>query len=193
MFSFSPPVSRRAADGRREASVQRNHLEVYLDTSASGAGADAESTPDRFVRTVFQPTERGGFFHEAQSACALNHSNICSIHDSGQHHSQTNLAMELLEGRRLREVIARGPLPLEIVTLSRASSRPCSRSTRNTSVSSTCYPSESTGFSGIDNARAYHRPGYLFFGLASFRQQSQANHPVTAPEKKHVTVRAKIQ
>jgi serine/threonine protein kinase/tetratricopeptide (TPR) repeat protein len=47
---------------------------------------------------------------EAQAASALNHPNICSIHDIDESGDQTFIVMELLEGRTLRERVAQGPI-----------------------------------------------------------------------------------
>jgi serine/threonine protein kinase/tetratricopeptide (TPR) repeat protein len=55
---------------------------------------------------------------EARAASALNHPNICTIHDIEVHNGQTYLVMEYLEGTTLRERIGVGavrepPLPLD--------------------------------------------------------------------------------
>jgi hypothetical protein len=67
------------------------------------------------VKTVnldASPEEAEGFerrfFREAKSAGRLNHLNIVTIHDVGRNGDQAYIAMELLEGRSLREIIDSG-------------------------------------------------------------------------------------
>src|ERR1700687_426646 len=52
------------------------------------------------------------FEEEARSASALNHPNIITIHELGQDGSTHYIAMELVEGKTLRDLLASGPLPM---------------------------------------------------------------------------------
>src|SRR5881409_633309 len=55
------------------------------------------------------------FEQEARSASALNHPNIVTVHDIGRSDSTSYIAMELVEGRTLRELSAGDPLPVRRV------------------------------------------------------------------------------
>src|SRR5215470_8774085 len=103
------------------AGTRLGPYEILQPLGAGGMGEVYRARDSRLKRDVAvkvlseslssDADRRKRFEQEARSASALNHPNIVTVHDIGASDTMVYIAMELVEGKTLRDLVEEGALP----------------------------------------------------------------------------------
>src|ERR1700676_1889421 len=107
------------------AGTRLGPYEIVAPLGAGGMGEVCRAKDTRLERVVaikvlpagvvVSPQTLERFQREARAASALNHPNICTIHDVGEFDSRPFIVMELLEGQTLKHRIDGKPMEIDSI------------------------------------------------------------------------------
>jgi non-specific serine/threonine protein kinase len=100
-----------------------SHYRILEKLGEGGMGVVYKAQDTKLKRTVVlkvlppelirNPEAKRRFFQEAQSAAALDHPNICTVHEIDQANDQTFIVMAYIQGQSVKDTIASGRLKLD--------------------------------------------------------------------------------
>ena len=118
---MNPPEIPSSLPSTLSPGTRFGNYEILQRLGAGGMGEVYRAKDIRLEREVAiktlspewcsQPEALSRFEQEARSACALNHPNIVTIYELGHVNGTRYIAMELVSGETLRELLVSGPIP----------------------------------------------------------------------------------
>jgi predicted ATPase len=118
---MNPPLTPDAGSSTLSPGTRFGAYEILQQLGAGGMGEVYRARDTRLEREVAiktlslelgsQPEALTRFEREARSACALNHPNIVTIYELGHVNGTRYIAMELVHGETVRQMLASGPIP----------------------------------------------------------------------------------
>src|SRR5580693_4464808 len=118
---LNPPETPSSVLSALSPGTRFGSYQILQPLGAGGMGEVYRARDTRLEREVAiktlslehcsQPEALSRFEQEARSACALNHPNIVTIYELGHVNGTSYIAMELVIGETVRELLASGPMP----------------------------------------------------------------------------------
>jgi len=107
----------------KKGSILAGRYKIIEELGRGGMGVVYKAEDTKLKRTValkFLPTElthipeiKTRFMREAQAAAALDHPNICTVHESDEAEGKPFISMAYIQGQSLKDKLESGPLELE--------------------------------------------------------------------------------